>query len=91
MADQEKGNQSVKQFVSYRVICERQEGEEKQLPYFTVWLFYGFTQMQFQPLVKTAETSVTQHILHHWMIVIMVLRDGDNQFPQSDRSVLAWL
>lgn len=56
-----------------------------------MWLFQGFPKTQFQPLMKTAETSVTQHSPHHWMIVIMVSRDGNNWFPETGRSVLALL
>lgn len=81
----------MKQFVLYTMICERKEGRERQLSCFAMWLFHGFPETQFQPLMKTAETSVTKHSPHHWVIVIMVLRDGDNWSPQPDRSVLALL
>lgn len=67
----------MEQFVLYTAIRERQ-GRERQLSCFAMRLLRGFPKTQFQPLMKTAETSVTQHSPHHWMIVIMVLRNGDN-------------
>lgn len=93
MAGWETGRE--KQFALFTVICGRQEGEEGggslQFSCSAMWLFQGFPETQFQPLMKTAETSVTQHSPHHWMIVIMISRDGNNWFPQTDRSVPALL
>lgn len=82
---------SLKQFVLCTTICGKQEEGGRQLSYFAMWLFHGFPETRFQPLMKTAETSVAQHSPHHWVIVIMVLRDGDNWSPQPDRSAQALL